>query len=273
MIQALINAGADPKARDEYKWTPLHRAAGSNENPAVIQALVAAGADTMARDKYKRTPLHRAAGSNENPAVIQALVAAGADTMARDDDKKTPLDKAKESKNMAAVEILRHPTAVRKEQLAAGRSRQQSKSGPGWLGAAIGIVGGTAIAAAGGGSEEAVAAGTVFAEGVISGRPSAGGTSGTSGVPAGNLSGGAVGGRCEIPDYPRPANVQNLGLSWCPATVDFQVRSLALQAAGAQCAIVTGSSSSPAQIQARRQEIQAACAQLAALGVSNCRCP
>ena len=85
--------------------------------------------------------------------------------------------------------------------------------------------------------------------------------------------GAAGGGQCEIPGYPNPGNVANLGLGWCPATVDFQARAFALQAAGAQCALATGSSSSPGQIQARKQEIRAACDRLAALGVSNCQCP
>ena len=39
--------------------------------------------------------------------------------------------------------------------------------------------------------------------------------------------------------------------------VDFQWRVFALQAAGAQGAIATGSSSTPEQINTRRQEIQA----------------
>ena len=131
------------------------------------------------------------------------------------------------------------------------------------------------IATAGGGSDEALDAGTVFAEGVIRGG-SAGGS--TAGIPAatagGNAGAGATGGRCEIPGYPRPpGGVANLGLSWCPANVGFQVRAFALQAAGAQCALATGSSSTPEQIQARRREIAAACGRLAALGASNCRCP
>ena len=48
---------------------------------------------------------------------------------------------------------------------------------------------------------------------------------------------------------------------------------LCLAAAGAQCAIATGSSSTPEQIEARRREIRAACDQLAALGQGNCQCP
>ena len=81
-------------------------------------------------------------------------------------------------------------------------------------------------------------------------------------------------GPCFIPGYPSPpGGVANLGLPWCPATVGFQARAFALQAAGAQCAISTGSSATPEQIRVRRQEIQTACAYLAALGVPNCRCP
>ena len=79
---------------------------------------------------------------------------------------------------------------------------------------------------------------------------------------------------CMIAGYPSPpGGVANLGFSWCPASVTLQVRSFALQAAGAQCAIATGSSSTPEQINARRQEINAACDRLAALGAPNCQCP
>ena len=88
------------------------------------------------------------------------------------------------------------------------------------------------------GSEEAEAAGTIFAESVISGQSSAGSTPGVG--LTGNVGASTGGGQCEISGYPRPANVQNLGLAWCPATVDFQARIFALQAAGAQCATSDG---------------------------------
>lgn len=276
VIQTLLDAGADPNVRTDgqyWKRSPLHYAAYGNKNPAVIHALLKAGAKIDARDGGKWTPLHRAA-HNTNPAMIQALLMAGANPAALDKKDKTPMDIAKEFRNVAAIEVLHHPTATQGRQIAAARARRKAQSGPGVLGAAIGIIGGTAIAAAGGGSEEALAAGTVFAEGVISGQTPAGSTTSVpGGSPTGNTGASAGSGQCEIPGYPRPANVQNLGLSWCPATVDFQARVFALQAAGAQCAIATGSSSTPEQIQARRQEIQAACERLAALGVSNCQCP
>ncbi len=274
VIHALLSAGANPNARTSgWKRSPLHFAAYGNKNPAVIQALVNAGAKINARDDEKWTPLHRAA-HNKNPAMIQALLMAGANPAALDKKDKTPLDIAKEYGNVAAVEVLRHPTAAQGRQIAAVRAQRKAQSGSGVLGAAIGIIGGTAIAAAGGGSEEALVAGTVFAEGVIGGQSSAGSaTSDPGGAPTGNVGASSGSGQCEIPGYPRPANVQNMGLSWCPATVDFQVRVFALQAAGAQCAIATGSSSTAEQIQARRQEIQVVCERLAALGVSNCQCP
>ena len=241
----------------------------------MVQVLLAAGADPNTLGKWRYTPLHRAARYNENPMVIEALLAAGADPMAKDKWDDTPLDAAEAKKNIAAIEVLRQPTADRERQLAAAQARRKAKSGPGFLEAVIGIAGGTAIAAAGGGTEEALEAGAVFAGGVIGGTSPRGSA---AGVPAatstGNVGTGTGGDSCEIPGYPSPpGGVANLGFSWCPASVTLQVRSFALQAAGAQCAIATGSSSTPAQVQARRREIAAACGRLAALGLSNCRCP
>ena len=100
-------------------------------------------------------------------------------------------------------------------------------------------------------------------------------------APAGNAGVTAGRGPCQIPGYPNPpGGVANLGFPWCPANVSLQVRAFALQAAGAQCAIGTGSSSTPEQISARRREIKAACdrlsalgARLAAPGAPNCQCP
>ena len=97
-VAACLASGADIKARDGNGETPLHWAAESNKNPAVITALLAAGADIEARGARGRTPLHLAAGGSwffsPNPAGITALLAAGADIEARDENGRTPLYRA-----------------------------------------------------------------------------------------------------------------------------------------------------------------------------------
>ena len=86
----LLEAGADPNARDENGWTPLHYAAWDN-NPDVITVLVEAGIDPNARELDGWTPLHIAAGLSDNPDVITRLIDSGADLEARDVDGWTPL--------------------------------------------------------------------------------------------------------------------------------------------------------------------------------------
>ncbi|MDG1085789.1 MAG: ankyrin repeat domain-containing protein [Planktotalea sp.] len=142
-VASCISAGADVNARDEGQRTPLHQAALTSINPAVLQTLIAAGADVDARDvngntplgyasawsprfavvnaliiagadvnsrsKDGYTPLRNAALSlrNEDPAVVEALIAAGADVDARDVNGNTPLQWAiKESSNLPVIEIL-----------------------------------------------------------------------------------------------------------------------------------------------------------------------
>ena len=92
-VKAALAAGADPGARKEAGWTPLH-AAARNPNPSVIAALIEAGADPGARNEKGRTPLHVAAVWNVNPAVITALIEAGADPGARTEGGATPLHSA-----------------------------------------------------------------------------------------------------------------------------------------------------------------------------------
>ena len=66
---------------------------------------------------------------------------------------------------------------------------------------------------------------------------------------------------CEFSSWPLDPGTDftRVGLSWCPVSVDFQVRVHALQSAGAYCAIEHGTSSTTAQIAARHAEINSAC--------------
>ena len=105
-VTACLSAGADPMARDEDKHTPLHLAAQSNENPAIIQVLLAAGADVNARDKDQWTPVLGSA-MNENLEVIKVLLKAGGDVQVQGDGKITPLHFAAGfNKNPEMIEFL-----------------------------------------------------------------------------------------------------------------------------------------------------------------------
>ena len=106
-IKALLNAGANPKARDGYRNTPLHIAAKFNKNPDILKVLIDAGAAPMARDNDGNTPLHGAAWYNENPDVVKVLLDAGAAPMARNEYGYTPLHAAAgHNENPDVVKVL-----------------------------------------------------------------------------------------------------------------------------------------------------------------------
>jgi len=85
-IPPLLEAGADPNARDDRGRTPLNSLAGADtdEVGTYIDLLVEAGADLEARDETGRTPLFRALWMDNSPAAL-ALLEAGADLGAADD--------------------------------------------------------------------------------------------------------------------------------------------------------------------------------------------
>ena len=105
IVTALLEAGADLKARDENGWTPLHVAAASSENPGIVTALLEAGADLKARDQFGQTPLHMAAASSENPSIVAALLEAGSDPKARDQGGKTPGDMIPEDSPLRGTDV------------------------------------------------------------------------------------------------------------------------------------------------------------------------
>lgn len=89
-VQALLNAGADPNARDRDGDTALMKAAIENKNHEVVKVLLAAGANPNIKNKFGSTALMFAAG-NGNPEMTQALLDAGANPHERNTDGQTAL--------------------------------------------------------------------------------------------------------------------------------------------------------------------------------------
>ncbi|WP_275902389.1 ankyrin repeat domain-containing protein [Myxococcus eversor] len=70
VVQALLDAGADPNAGDG--WTPLHQHVCFKERGPVIEVLLRAGADVTRKDAGNKTPAEEAL-SHENPHLAELL--------------------------------------------------------------------------------------------------------------------------------------------------------------------------------------------------------
>ncbi|MBA3954685.1 ankyrin repeat domain-containing protein [Candidatus Dependentiae bacterium] len=92
-IRVLVEAGANPNAVNEDQgYTPLHVAA-ENDLIEVIKELLAAGANPNAVNKRNETPLHHAV-HGDSTQTVQVLLNGGANPSMRDDKGNTPLDDA-----------------------------------------------------------------------------------------------------------------------------------------------------------------------------------
>ena len=96
---------------------PSTKQPGINQTLAVTAALLAAGADPNAGNQFGAIPLHTAAKYNRNLAVIAALLEAGADPNARDDNGKTPVDMAHKNKNPAVRAALKKAVSTAEQNL------------------------------------------------------------------------------------------------------------------------------------------------------------
>ena len=95
-----------PGAKDSAGCTPLHLAVYRND-AATVLALLNAEADPNARDDYEETPLHWAIKNiRESLPVVVALLDAGADPNARDGEGEIPLGHAADRNDLAAFTVL-----------------------------------------------------------------------------------------------------------------------------------------------------------------------
>jgi ankyrin repeat protein len=103
----LIEAGADPSARDDDGWSALHFAAQAN-SADVVHALAFAGAEVDARDYSGNTPLFRAVFSSSGEgAVIVALRALGADPWVANNHGVSPISLARKIANYDVAQFFR----------------------------------------------------------------------------------------------------------------------------------------------------------------------
>jgi len=90
-VEAFLREGVCVNERDDAGNTPLHFAARSNPNVAVVQfLLVAQSAEINARNNLGETPLHLAAQSHPNENVLRTLINQRADGAARNNAGQFP---------------------------------------------------------------------------------------------------------------------------------------------------------------------------------------
>jgi len=93
VVQVLLAIRADPNAKSKYKWTPLHFAVVSENNPQMIRLLLKYGARVNARTENGSTPLDFTK-SYPNEAVAETLLAANATLSQPKPEDPTPLGNA-----------------------------------------------------------------------------------------------------------------------------------------------------------------------------------
>ena len=105
MVEALLDAGADPAALTSLQNTPLHLAVGDEYNLIIVNRLLEVVTDINAPDLDGNTPLHIAAERGATD-VVEALLKADANVNATNAVGATPLHLAALANNLELVELL-----------------------------------------------------------------------------------------------------------------------------------------------------------------------
>ena len=106
-VEAMLDAGADPNAKDEHGLTPLHWAI-SNVDRTIwrVRLLLDTGTDPNAKDRAGNAPLHWALDHDSKEWITKALLDAGADPNLKNKVGNSPLHFAARYGRTTAVEIL-----------------------------------------------------------------------------------------------------------------------------------------------------------------------
>lgn len=112
IARILLNAGADPNARDRLGLTPLLLACGKSTRgyKELAEMLIAKGAEIQVRDRLGWTPLLLAL-SGGTVEIVERLIERGADLNVRNRDGESPLSLAEKAGHLRLAEIMREKGA------------------------------------------------------------------------------------------------------------------------------------------------------------------
>lgn len=108
MAEFLLNAGADPNARNDQGITPLHLAV----TPEMVELFVRRGAEINVRAADGSTPLLVQAAEAEGYDAMGTLLRLGADAQATDNRGRSALDIARARQEDDKIELLMEHSAA-----------------------------------------------------------------------------------------------------------------------------------------------------------------